>query len=344
MSRWCCLRYWSDLRWRWRWRDTRSTPTGGCSSSLASPGCGRSGQELSVATAKVSPPFPLRGKDTLVAVRSRTALLAVAGLLLLTAGGAAASVAPAGKAMGPRTVALREKFFGADNVDARGNVRRDRVILSWAGVMTYAAAINGNVVLLDAWVPRGEHSGYVPTDPGELALLKPSHVFIGHGHFDHAADAAEIVSASGATLVSTPEECDQVRAQALRDFADTTVACLDAAPRGAAPGTRSTLRALPGVAIETVTVIHSRAQAPDPSDRGGLHTPLAPPSDFTVIANHPPTPQDIAHLVGHQVDRENGDVLYQFRVGDFALTHHDTSGPNKELAPKVGAMGRACLV
>ena len=138
--------------------------------------------------------------------------------------------------------------------------------------MTYAAAINGNVVLLDAWVPRGEHAGYVPTDPGELALLKPSHVFIGHGHFDHAADAAEIVSESGATLVSTPEECDQVRAQAVRDFADTTVACLDAAPRGAAPGTRSMLRALPGVAIEAVTVIHSGAQAPDPGDRGGLHT------------------------------------------------------------------------
>jgi len=181
-------------------------------------------------------------------------------------------------------------------------------------------------------VPRGEHAGYVPTDPGELALLKPSHVFIGHGHFDHAADAAEIVSESGATLVSTPEECDQVRAQAVRDFADTTISCLDAAPRAAAPGTRSTVRALPGVAIETVTVIHSGAQAPDRADRGGLHTPLAPPSDFSVIANHPPTAQSLAHLGSHQVDKENGDVLYQFRVGDFALTHHDTSGPNKELA------------
>ena len=270
-----------------------------------------------------------------MAVRPRTALLAVAGLLLLTGGGAAASVAPAGTGMDPRTVALREKFFGTDNVDAGGNVRRDKVILSWAGVMTYAAAINGNVVLLDAWVPRGEHAGYVPTDPGELALLRPSHVFIGHGHFDHAADAAEIVSESGATLVSTPEECDQVRAQAVRDFADTTISCLDAAPRGAAPGTRSTVRALPGVAIETVTVIHSGAQAPDRADRGGLHTPLAPPSDFSVIANHPPTAQSVAHLGSHQVDKENGDVLYQFRVGDFALTHHDTSGPNKELAPVV---------
>ncbi len=290
-------------------------------------------------------------------LRRRSAVIAVAAALLAPAGGAVASVsvpsdavpnrtaaAPAAPAVGnmdPRTIALRERFFGDENVDAGGNVRPDKVILSWAGVMTYAAAIRGNVVLLDAWVPRGEHSGYVPTDAGELAMLKPSHVFIGHGHFDHAADAAQIVAESGATLVGTPEHCDQVKVQAARDFGDTSVACIAAAPRDAKPGIRSRVRALPGVAIDTVTVIHSGAQAPDRSDRGGLHTPIAPPSDFSVIANHPPAPQDVAHLGSHLTDRENGDVLYQFRVGSFALTHHDTSGPNKELAPQVYDVLRA---
>lgn len=280
-------------------------------------------------------------------LRRRPALLAITCTLLATAGPAVASIGPAAPdssirpgapqagGLDPRTIALREKFFGADNVDPRGNVRRDKVILSWASVMTYAAAINGNVVLLDAWVARGEHSGYVPTDPGELAGLKPSHVFLGHGHFDHAADAAQIVSESGATLVGTPEHCDQVRAQAARDFGDGSVACVAGAPRGASAGTRTAVRALPGVEIDAVTVIHSGAQAPDRSDRGGLHTPLAPPNDFTVIANHPPTAQDVAHLGTHAADKEGGDLLYQFRVGSFALTHHDTSGPNKELAPKV---------
>ena len=282
-------------------------------------------------------------------LRARPALLAMTTALVLTAGTALATVptapeagdlprtagAPAATQLDPRTIALREKFFGADNVDAQGNVRPDKVILSWASVMTYAAAINGHVVLLDAWVARGEHSGYVPTDAGELAMLKPSHVFIGHGHFDHAADAAQVVAESGAVLVGTREHCDQVKAQVAADFGDTSVGCLAAAPRGAKPGTRSTVRALRGVQIETVTVIHSGAQAPDRSDRGGLHTPLAPPNDFTVIADHPPAPQDTAHLVKHLGDKENGDVLYQFRVGAFALTHHDTSGPNKELAPQV---------
>jgi hypothetical protein len=279
----------------------------------------------------------------------RPALLLVTAALLASAGTATAAAlgnvpdesarlqagAPPARDLDPRTITLREKFFGADNVDERGNVRRDRVILTWASVMTYAAAINGHVVLLDAWVARGEHSGYVPTDAGELAMLRPSHVFIGHGHFDHAADAAQVVAESGATLVGTPEHCDQVRAQAAREFDDTDVACIDVAPGGADPGTRSSVRALRGVEISTVTVVHSGAQPPDRSDTGGLHQPIAPPSDFSVIAEHPPSPEDVAHLAGHLGDKEGGDVVYQFRVGEFALTHHDTSGPNKELAPQV---------
>jgi hypothetical protein len=59
-----------------------------------------------------------------------------------------------------RTIALRQKYFGAANVDGQtGAVRRDKVIMSWFGVTNFAMAIRGHVVLLDAWVPRGLHSG-----------------------------------------------------------------------------------------------------------------------------------------------------------------------------------------
>lgn len=266
-------------------------------------------------------------------VLALTATSAVAAAGAVGRGSSAPSVGPAKTTYDPRTVALREKFFGADNVDARGNLRTDKVILTWTSVMTYAAAIGGHVVLLDAWVARGEHSGYVPTDPGELAMLRPSHVFLGHGHFDHAADAAQVVSDSGATLVGTPEHCDQVRAQALRSFGDAKVDCVAAAPRGVLPGKTTRLRALRGVDVDAVSVVHSGAQAP--SRKEGLRAPIAPPSDFSVIADHPPAPEDVVHLGSHQTDRENGDLLYQFRVGDFALAWHDTSGPNTELGPAV---------
>lgn len=54
-----------------------------------------------------------------------------------------------------------------------------------------------------------------PTSPSELAALKPSHVFIGHGHFDHTADAGPIAAASGAVVVGTATHCPQIAQQAL---------------------------------------------------------------------------------------------------------------------------------
>jgi hypothetical protein len=201
--------------------------------------------------------------------------------------------------------------------------------------MTYAAAIDGHVVLLDAWVARGEHSGYVPTSAAELAAIKPEYVFIGHSHFDHAADAAQIAIESGAKVVGTPEHCDQVRSQALSEWGSGAVRCVAAAPRGAPFAATTKVALWKGIGVTTVKVVHSGARAPDPSDPGGLHQPLVPPNDFSVIADHPPTPVDVAHLAKHQMDAENGCLLYQITVGRFRLVWHDTSGPNKEDAPEV---------
>ncbi len=262
-------------------------------------------------------------------------LTASALALSLAAGGLAVAAAKKGD-LDPRAIMLREKLFGAQNVDHRtGAVRKGVVILSWTSVMTYAAAIDGHVVLLDAWVARGEHSGYVPTSASELAAIKPEFVFIGHSHFDHAADAAQVVTESKATVVGTPEHCTQIRSQALRDWGNGNVRCVNASPAAAPFGAITSLKLWKGVDISTVKVVHSGAQAPDPSDVGGLHQPLVPPNDFSVIADHPPAPEDVVHLAAHQADAENGCLLYQFRVGRFSLAWHDTSGPNKETAPEV---------
>src|SRR5688500_18010494 len=118
-------------------------------------------------------------------------LLAVSLVLFMSlippvAAGAAGPKAPA---LSAESIAVRTRVFGVETVDRRtGQVGRDRVVLSWFGVAGYAASFRGHVVLLDAWVPRGEYSGYVPVTPEELAALRPEYVFIGHVHFDHAAD------------------------------------------------------------------------------------------------------------------------------------------------------------
>jgi hypothetical protein len=48
-------------------------------------------------------------------------------------------------------VAARSHFFGIDNVDQRtGAVDKEKVIISWFSVSSYAMAARGHVVLLDS--------------------------------------------------------------------------------------------------------------------------------------------------------------------------------------------------
>jgi hypothetical protein len=227
------------------------------------------------------------------------------------------------------TIAVRQQYFGRENVDPRtGAVRRDRVILSWFGVTNFAMAIRGHVVLLDAWVPRGGHSGYVPSSPEELATLRPEAIFIGHAHFDHAADAVPIAQASGATLVGSAEQCAELRSRA----AAMPPPCFEALPPGAPPATVAPAPLLRGVETAIVKHVHSAGRAPNGNDAGGYHVPVTPLPSTTQV-EHPATPQDMAQLVDHAPDAEAGTVLYRFGVGDLSLVWHDSAGPLTEDAP-----------
>ncbi|MDQ3962947.1 MAG: MBL fold metallo-hydrolase [Actinomycetota bacterium] len=233
------------------------------------------------------------------------------------------------KASLKQMIAARQRFFGKQNVNpSSGTVRSDRVILSWFSVANYAASFNGHVVLVDAWVARGSHEGYVPTTPEEVAALRPEYIFIGHGDFDHAADAAEIASLSGATIVGTPEHCASIRNQAGSD----KIPCEEVAPEGAPPGIAKDLRLIPGVEVTSVTHLHSSFERPEQQDGGRL--PCIPVWPFEDTLEHPPSAEAFTHLLRHLPDARGGNVLYQFRVGDFALAWHDTTGKINEDAPQ----------
>lgn len=230
------------------------------------------------------------------------------------------------------TVAIRQRVFGHQYVDATtGAVDPDKVILSWFGVTNFAAAIGGHVVLLDAWIPRGEYSGYVPITHDDLVALEPSHIFLGHGHFDHAADSAPLALAAGATVMGTPEHCNQARRQAL----PATLSCEGVVPAGSPPGTTAEVDALAGVEITAVKHVHSAAEPPDTDDPGAPHAPTVPPPDAGAVVEHLPAPQDTVHLLTHLGDAEGDTILWQFRVGDFTLLWNDSAGPLEERAPHV---------
>src|SRR6202035_4994094 len=141
------------------------------------------------------------------------------------------------------TVAARQKIFGLDNVDPKsGEVRGDQVIFSWLTNATFAAAAKGHVLLLDTFVTRLEVTpGRTPFVIQDLVDLDPDYILIGHGHFDHADNAAYIAQQTGAIIFASPETCDNMAIDAINNYSNhytvvSTVTCKPLTSRGSLPG------------------------------------------------------------------------------------------------------------
>lgn len=253
----------------------------------------------------------------------RTVLAATLGAGAVLAAGGRAGAEPADPAM----IAARQRFFGAENVDARtGATRADRAVVSWFGCASFAVSLGGTVLLLDAWVPRGASSGYVPTTPAEVAALRPAAILIGHGHFDHAADAGFLAQHSGATVFGTAEHCQTARGQ----VADARFPCVELGSAHSPAGEQYE-RTVGAVAITAIRHLHSTPTAPGPD----ASPPFFPLPDPAGLAEHPPTLADLCDTVSHLADQEGGCLLYQLRVDGFTLTWHDSAGPLTDRAPHV---------
>ena len=255
------------------------------------------------------------------------------GLLAVTIALAAPAVAGADE-LPAETIAARQHFFGSENVAADGSVRSDRVILSWFSVASIGAAIDGHVVLLDAYIHKEENlPNYVPTTTEELVALKPEAIFVGHGHFDHAARSGEIIARTGAFLVGTPEHCDQAK-QLAAEYAGQAVdvRCIDAVTRGSAPGAEvNELRPFDDrIEVTALKHIHSAAEAPDGENHETTLGSGALP-DPRLLLLHPPGPSVLSNL--ETEGDEGSSILYQFRIGDFSLIWNDTAGPLRERGP-----------
>jgi L-ascorbate metabolism protein UlaG (beta-lactamase superfamily) len=257
-------------------------------------------------------------------------------LLLVALVAACGGPSAAHAALPAETVTAREHYFGAENVAPDGTVRDDRVILSWFSVASVAAALDGHVVLLDAYIHKEEDlPNYVPTTTDELVALAPEAIFIGHGHFDHAATGGEIIARTGAFLVGTPEHCDQAKQQAAAYAGQAVdVRCIDAVTRASEVGREvNELRPFDDrIEVTAFKHVHSAAEAPDGENH---ETTLgsAPVPDARLVLLHPPGPSVLSNLAAS--GDEGSSILYQFRLGDFSLTWHDTAGPLRERAPHV---------
>jgi len=148
-----------------------------------------------------------------------------------------------GKGPSDAMIAARQKVFGTEAVNEKnGKLRTDRVVFSWLTNATFAAAMKGHVVLLDSFITRLETTpGRTPLVIQDLLDLKPEAIFLGHGHFDHADNAAFIAQETGAVIYASPETCDNMHIDAANNFARgytlvKDVTCKAQTARGSLPG------------------------------------------------------------------------------------------------------------
>src|SRR5437773_11739723 len=156
----------------------------------------------------------------------------------------------------PALVAARQKFFGIENVDERGRVDKGKVIFSWATNTTYAVSVQGRIILLDSYINRPElptaplDTRRTPILPQDFVALRPEAIFLGHGHGDHADNAAYVSKWTGATIYASAETCDVMQADTTRMWNDPNlvnggvkiipngdpVKCVAVVPRASPPG------------------------------------------------------------------------------------------------------------
>src|SRR3954453_17029715 len=199
-------------------------------------------------------------------MRKRLGVIACAAALAACPG-AAQAASP--------TVAARQHFFGAENVDpVTGAVRDDRVILSWFGISSLAVAIDGHVVLLDAYInnvnnatPTQPSDRYVDTSYHELADLHPEALFMGHDHGDHGLGVSFLAHAlPGLRIYGTAEHCAQAHQDdASNGYGDAKVDCVSVLGQGSPVGGQIvSVPALGGVCTQVVKHLHSALEAPNP--------------------------------------------------------------------------------
>jgi len=247
-------------------------------------------------------------------------------------------------------VAARQKFFGAANVDARtGQVAGDKVIFSWITNASFAASIRGRVVLLDTFVTRLEVApGRTPFVIQDLVDLKPEALLLGHGHFDHADNAAYISKLTGATIYASPETCDNMQLDAVKIFgAGSSAKCVSLTSRGSLPGSEivNIDQLQPVASITAFKHLHSTNTAPQDKTfppaiinapvNGACATPcnLADARDAAMFPAG--TPLSTVKDISTARTGQGGPIsmFYSFKVrGErpFTFVWHNTTGALRE--------------
>jgi hypothetical protein len=250
---------------------------------------------------------------------------------LLVASGAAAHHHPVPEDL----IRARTLIFGAENVDqTTGRVDKDKVIFSWITNASLAASVKGHVLLLDTYVHRAEViPGRTPFVVEDLLSLSPEAAFIGHGHFDHADNAAWLGGKLGIPIFASAETCTDLKTLDLPRListgalpAGTTLDCHDVTSTGSHPGAELVkIRDFePLISITAFRHFHSGTSYPETG------FPITPVKNIADPRDPDMYPPGVAHSFP-SLGRIGGplSIYYHFVVhsaNHFTFVWHNTTG------------------
>lgn len=260
----------------------------------------------------------------------------------------------------PDTIAARQKIFGVEHVDPKtGELPKNKVLFSWLSNSTFAASIEGRVVYLDTYITRLEvEPGRTPIVIKDMVDLDPESILLGHGHGDHADNAAYIAARTGARIVATTETCGVMAKDLERMLADPAIMndpvakldpaakidCMSVTSAGSTPGTEILqLDVLePNACTIAFRHLHSVAVPPDASFPPTPVKIIVDPRDADLFpkgvaltpdekATSPVTGQMNLETIGKPGGSESLFFSFILRNGShFSFVWHNSAGALKE--------------
>lgn len=251
---------------------------------------------------------------------------AVIGSTVVPSAAAGAPQTGRGRPLPDETIAARTKLFGSENVDPRtGSMPEGRVVFAWLSNSSFAVAVGGRLVYLDTYITRLEvEPGRTPLVIADLVHAQPDAILLGHGHGDHADNAAYIAAKTGATIYASEETCgvmvadlERMKADALiqsspetRIADDATLRTVPVTTTGSVPGTEMVrLDVLePFAQVVAFRHLHSIAVPQDPTYPPPRTTIELDPRDPTLFPRGTPLTPASDALPG-QMDLRTGGSL-----------------------------------
>ena len=226
-----------------------------------------------------------------------------------------------GRTVSAETQLARDTILGPDAIED------GKVKVWWFGVSSFVVSGGGHLWLMDAWEPIGLQADYVPVGREEIAAIQPEAIFVGHGHFDHAADAGYIAGRSGAVVVGSEEICTVVQSDAadegLQDAFDCLITGTATMPP---PGTTQSVQVWQDMQpVSVLQHIHSAAspQTYQPGDTPFIHVPNLLP--YLGYVNS--SPEEWLRFLRTLSLEQGGTWAYHFQLKNFTLLWHDSTGP-----------------